>query len=197
MLVRILGAEAAPALAMFATLTAQHLQLGALEAAAREALTEKEFDVFKATMNIAKSVQGPRNQLAHWIWAYSPELPDALLLAEPKSAKERDYEFTKALENGVTDLTELADLNSYDPEHVQVYREDDLKRAQLDLEEASRIAFLTMVYLDSVYVGRRSLPPGVRGPTREQLFSQLCSHRLFLEAWERLQTGRKSSSNST
>ena len=100
LLVRILGADAEPAFAMFATLEAQHLQFRALEAAAKAALEEKEYDVFKATMSVAKSVQTPRNQLAHWVWAHSSDLPDALLLAEPKSAKERDREFTRALESG-------------------------------------------------------------------------------------------------
>jgi hypothetical protein len=44
LLVRILGADAAPAIAMFSTLTAQHLQMGALEAAAKAGLTPDECD---------------------------------------------------------------------------------------------------------------------------------------------------------
>jgi hypothetical protein len=100
LLVRVLGADAAPALAMFATLTAQHLQTGALEAAAKAALSEDEFAVFRAALGVTDSVQTPRNQLAHWIWASAPELENALLLAEPKSAKERDREFTLAMETG-------------------------------------------------------------------------------------------------
>jgi hypothetical protein len=56
-------------------------------------------------------------------------LPDALLLAEPKSAKERDLEFTKALENGITDPIQLATLNTYDPGKIQVYREAESEQA--------------------------------------------------------------------
>ena len=59
LLVRILGADAEPALAMFSTLTAQHLQMGALEAAAKASLKETEYDVFKATLSVASSVQTP------------------------------------------------------------------------------------------------------------------------------------------
>jgi hypothetical protein len=194
LLVRVLGAEAAPALAMFSTLTAQHLQLGALEAAAKVALTEQEFDMFKAAINITDSVQTPRNHLAHWIWASCLELPDALLLAEPKSAKERDREFMHAMDTGTTELAELAQLNSYDPSKVQVYREGDLQRASRDLEEASLIAFLVVVYLDSSFRGRRPNPPGLKGAiTREQVFHQLCGQRLFREAWDRIQADRKKS----
>jgi hypothetical protein len=197
LLVRILGANAEPALAMFATLEAQHLQLRAIEAAAKAALEEKEYDVFKATMSVARSVQTPRNQLAHWVWAHCPELPDALLLAEPKSAKDRDREFTLALESGETDPAKIAALNTFDPAHIQVYREGDLQRARDDLEQAGQITFLTVVYLDGLFKGRiKPLPWSRRSPTRDQLFQQLYDLRLFREAWDRIQTDRKKSRQS-
>lgn len=194
LLVRILGADAEPALAMFATLEAQHLQFRAIEAAAKAALEEKEYDVFKATMSVARSVQTPRNQLAHWVWAHSAELPDALLLAEPKSAKDRDREFTRALESGETDSEKIAALNTFDPAHVQVYREADLQRARDDLQEAVQITFLTVYYLDGLFKGRIKPLPWTRGtPSRDQLFRQLYDLRLFQEAWDRIQTDRKRS----
>jgi hypothetical protein len=194
LLVRILGADAEPALAMFAILDAQHLQFKAIEAAAKAALEEHEYDVFKATMGVARSVQTPRNQLAHWVWAHSAELPDALLLCEPKSAKERDREFTRALESGETDSEKISALNTFDPAHVQVYREGDLQRARDDLEEAVQITFLTVVYLDGTFKGRIKPLPWTRNtPTREQLFRQLSDLRLFQEAWHRIQTDRQKS----
>lgn len=193
LLVRVLGADAAPALAMFSTLTAQHLQLGALEAAAKAALTPTEFDVFKTAMTVTDSVQTPRNHLAHWVWGYCPELPEALLLIEPKALKEQDIEFTKALEAGITDPAELARLNTYNPKHVLVYRKNDLLRAKRDLEEAAEMVFLVMVYLDGFYRGRRKLPPGVTAGTRDHLFRQLYGLRMFREAWDRTQEDRKKS----
>jgi hypothetical protein len=197
LLVRILGADAEPALAIFATLEAQHLQFRAIEAAAKAALEEKEYDVFKATMGVARSVQTPRDQLAHWVWAHSPELPDALLLAEPKSAKERDREFTRALESGETDSEKISALNTFDPAHVQVYREGDLQRARDNLEQAVQITFLTVVYLDGTFKGRiKPLPWTRSSPTRDQLFQQLYGLRLFQEAWDRIQTDRKKSQQS-
>jgi hypothetical protein len=88
LLIRVLGADAEPAIAMFATLTAQHLQMGALKAAARAALSSDDFDVFCAATSVTDGVQAPRNHLAHWIWGKCDQLPDALLLAEPKAEKE-------------------------------------------------------------------------------------------------------------
>src|SRR5947208_3209825 len=55
LLVRVLGADAAPAIAMHATLTAQHLQNSALQAAARAALPKDKFEVFQAVMSITES----------------------------------------------------------------------------------------------------------------------------------------------
>src|SRR5262245_59198075 len=52
LLVRVLGADAAPALAMFSTLTAQHLQLGALRAAAVAALSSVEYKVFDTALTV-------------------------------------------------------------------------------------------------------------------------------------------------
>jgi hypothetical protein len=88
------------------------------------------------------------------LWAHSAELPDALLLCEPKSAKDRDREFTRALESGETDSEIISALNTFDPAHVQVYREGDLQRARSDLEQAVQITFLTVVYLDGMFKGR-------------------------------------------
>src|SRR4051812_31129463 len=69
LLVRVLGAQAAPAIAMYSTLTAQHLQLGALDAAAKAGLQEGDYQVFKAAVLVADMAQTPRNHLAHWTWA--------------------------------------------------------------------------------------------------------------------------------
>ena len=50
LVVRVLGADAAPAIAMYSTLTAQRLQLGALQAAAKAALAPMT--------NMASSIAG-------------------------------------------------------------------------------------------------------------------------------------------
>lgn len=193
LLVRVLGADAAPAIAMFSTLTAQHLQLGALEAAAKAALTEHEFEVFSAMMRVTDMVAITRHQLAHWIWGSCNELPDALLLADPRTAKERDREFLLVLERYDKDginVLEAARLNSYDPDRVNVYRLGDLKRADRDLTGASDIAFLTVIYLDGLFRGRRNHPKIFAHLQREQLFQQLYGKRLFREAWDQIQKGR-------
>ena len=123
LLVSVLGADAEPAIAMFATLTAQHLQMGALEAAAKAALSPNDFEVFCAAISMIESVQTPRNHLAHWIWGTCEQLPDALLLAEPKAQKDRDRDLKLAFERADgPDVNEIINLSRYDPATVLVYR---------------------------------------------------------------------------
>jgi hypothetical protein len=200
LLVRILGADAEPALAMFSTLTAQHLQLGALEAAAKAALSSTEFDIFQAGMDITDRVQTPRNHLAHWIWGDCPELPDALCVADPKMAKERDREFTLALERFDKDginVEEFYRLNNPDTASVLVYREGDLERANRDLEQAGAVTFLTVIYLDGLFRGRRKPgSPDQLKLTRGHIFQQLSGIQLFREAWDQIQKDRKKSPQS-
>jgi hypothetical protein len=56
----------------------------ALSAAAEIKLQQEFKDVFQAVMTLVRRVAKDRNKLAHWCWATSQEMPDALLLVEPE-----------------------------------------------------------------------------------------------------------------
>jgi hypothetical protein len=167
LLVNVLGADAEPAIAMFSTLTAQHLQMGALEAAARTSLSPDVFDVFDAATCVVESVQADRNRLAHWIWGSCDALPDALLLADPKSHKERSQKRMAAMpQQSVRDANKLVrehpigewvnvmiqmleqnKFEPYDPSSVLVYTQDDLRRVKRDTVSAQKIMSTTTLYL--------------------------------------------------
>lgn len=179
LLVRVLGADAAPAIAMFSTLTAQHLQLGALEAAAKAALTPHEFDVFATVTSTAERSQGDRHKLAHWIWGRCPQLKEeALLLANPKTDKERDLALMQSLQNVDDEAFWTAETWSLDqtkPDSVLVYRRPDLERVKCSIAQGAKIAHLLVVYLDDVFTGRRKpLPGSDPQQMRDLLFEMLC-----------------------
>lgn len=90
LLVRILGAEAAPALAIYGVLESQSLQRKALVAAASAHFEKSpsEFEIFSAVISAAECAQADRHRLAHGVWAKSEQLPDALLVVDPKALKE-------------------------------------------------------------------------------------------------------------
>ena len=68
LLVRVLRADYEPALAIYSTLTAQHLQNRALDAAAKATLSADDYLIFSAAISVSESAQAPRNHLAHWSW---------------------------------------------------------------------------------------------------------------------------------
>jgi hypothetical protein len=176
LVVRILGTDEAPALAMFDTITAQRLRFRALEAAAEAALSKQEYRVLIAGWKVAERVRTPRNHFAHWIWGVCDQLPeDALLLADPKAQKNRDRELV-ALEKSETSILaaeQIERLMTYDPSTVLFYRIDDLERAATDTIEARSVTFSVCNYLDP---NHRAL--------RDHLFDSLCKQRLFHEAWD-------------
>ena len=83
-LVGLLGAKVRPAMAMLAALTSSQAQTAATEAAALTVLTDEKKTLFQATLQAIRKAGKRRNHLAHWIWAYSNDLPDCLLFIEPK-----------------------------------------------------------------------------------------------------------------
>jgi len=194
LLVSVLGADAEPAIAMFATLTAQRQQMGALEAAAKAALSPDEFDVFCAAISMTESVQTPRNHLAHWIWGTCEQLPNALLLAEPKAQKDRDRKLKLAFERaGGVDVKEIISLDRYDPATILVYRHGDLERAKRDLEDAAFITALLTVYLDRK-IRRDAKETDFEGQRvaglRDGLLKLFSEKRLFREALGRIRADR-------
>src|SRR5262245_50516300 len=94
LLVRILGAEALPALAMFDVAAKQRMQqqLVAAAAEARFGKDSEQYRVFKAVTSVAETAQSDRNKLAHWIWGHSPDMPHTLLLADPKKLRNREID---------------------------------------------------------------------------------------------------------
>lgn len=196
LLVNVLGANATPALAMFATLAAQHLQLGALEAAAKAALPADDFDIFKAALSAIDSAQTPRNHLAHWSWGSCVQRPDLLILANPKMLSARDLRVAKLLhsEGPKCDPVVLAKLSLFDDSEILAYSESDLERALRDIEEAQRIMNYMTNYIDpswvihiGPYIGLNLARDEIRAATLEKLNGQ----RLFREALDRIHAARK------
>jgi hypothetical protein len=68
---------------MFLSLTSSSNQMTVLGAAAKAKLVSREVELFEAVMTIVRTVAKERHRLAHWCWALSDDLPDALLLIDP------------------------------------------------------------------------------------------------------------------
>jgi hypothetical protein len=197
LLVRVLGADAAPAIAMHATLTAQHLQNSALQAAAKAALAPDQFDVFQAALSTAESAATPRNHLAHWIWGGCKQRTDLLALFDPKMVKERDFRVEKFYSKNPSrtpeDLMKNIELYYFDTSNVLAYSKSDLERALRDLVEAFETLILLGIYLNpnstASLVQFTALETSPRELTTE-LLRKLNGLRLFREALSRIHASR-------
>ena len=85
---QLLGGNESLAASVFLALENQSSKTSAINAAAASALTDRpaELAVLRAILSIAKTNEKDRNKLAHWTWGDSPNVPDGLLLVDPRAS---------------------------------------------------------------------------------------------------------------
>ena len=79
----ILDTEAQTGLAMFLTLTSSSNQMAIVSSAAKAKLTKMDEELFSAVLMLVRTAAKDRHKFAHWCWAYTSRLPEALLLIDP------------------------------------------------------------------------------------------------------------------
>jgi hypothetical protein len=189
---RILRGKSEPALAIYSILQTQSLQSKALEAAAKAALTDDDYEIFLAAMAVTDSVRTPRNHLAHWAWAKCEERPDLLALADPTMVKDRDIRLI--LEPDPLARFKSHELNRLNPDRVLCYSQPDLERALHDLEEADEIIFWLETLLNPAEANAFfAAAVKAHDPVllRAEILRQLNDKRLFREALDRIQRDRQ------
>jgi hypothetical protein len=75
----IVGDNPQPACDLFADIRNIGPQIGALTKIANSTLQQKECDILTCVVAEIESVRTERNRIAHSVWGYSPDLPDAAL----------------------------------------------------------------------------------------------------------------------
>lgn len=185
MLATMLGANAGPAAAMFQSLTSITAQRSAVDAAAQNVLGSKspEYDLFAIITDQAIRASKPRNIFAHWCWAYSPDLPDALLFINPEELLAYDM---KAKSSRVP-FEGRALTGELDRSKILVYREMDIKEAVIALDRASYHVSYIRVLLTPWLLAHDSLKD-----MRDQLYRTLTTEPEVAEALSRLSERRKS-----
>ena len=80
----LMGGHNALAAAAFLALESQGSKTAMLMAVASKILQPNMLKLLKAIIAISKSRQKGRDKLAHWIWGYSYDIKNGLLLADPR-----------------------------------------------------------------------------------------------------------------
>ena len=82
--VDLMGGPEELAATVFLALEIQSAKSAAINAAAEEKLSVENKALLSAILAVVKSHQKTRDKLAHWVWGYSDQIPDGLLLTNPK-----------------------------------------------------------------------------------------------------------------
>ena len=87
-LTTFLGADAAPAAAMYRSIQNSSIQTTVVLAAAKTVLRSDEYDVLSVIVGICNSALKTRHRLSHWVWGQCSGYPDAIVLIDPKALLE-------------------------------------------------------------------------------------------------------------
>lgn len=84
--VTMLGGCNETATIAYLSLESRAAKITMINAVAKHVLDDKHIRLLNAIHKSAKSAAGTRDRIAHWLWGYSPQLPDAILLMDPRHA---------------------------------------------------------------------------------------------------------------
>jgi len=143
----LLKADPDVAVAMLLTVESQATQRAIVLAAAGSVLKPRDLSLFTAVVRSTVLSREIRNHFAHHLWGVSAELPDALLLVDPKH---RNITLAALEKWRRAKQTEGRDAgpqpNSVDRSDIYVWREPELEEAHMAaLSAASNFTLLTIL----------------------------------------------------
>jgi hypothetical protein len=156
--------------------------------------------VFRAVLKAADIAQEDRHKIAHWVWAACPDLPDALLLADPEFVRAQNIAQARVTEVANKSLAKILmgddldlpaelqgvwDINKHE---VWVYAIEDLQKSLMTLHEAASVLFYFRFYMQPLRVNQLGgAPPDIEElGTSDGALHRLSSLRLFQEALARV-----------
>jgi len=149
--------------AMFHALSSSEARRDALFAAAQKALSREDFNLIRATMRAAKPTRDQRNCFVHHIWGYSPEIPDAMVLADPTALSEHILDANRSFLE-IWRGKPPRKLVDYDHSKIFVYRENDFFDAVANAKNAYEWFFKLFVVIGA--------PVPAHDTIRNELLSQ-------------------------
>jgi hypothetical protein len=109
------------------------VKVNAIRVLARSKLATPHYKLIDALLKVIESQEKTRNKIAHWCWGISDQIPDGLVLIDPKQILIRD---ARIMDKAARGDRQTADDYRYPLDCVYVYRLSDLQadaKAFLDL----------------------------------------------------------------
>lgn len=126
--------------AMLQALASSEGRLAAMRAAAKHVLSDEDYQLLEAVLKVTKPSRERRNQFAHHLWGYAEELPEALLLMDPKHlhmmSAEMNADSAKRKMGWHSTSFDVGDALTALQANVFVYRENDLRESVQAAEDA-------------------------------------------------------------
>lgn len=158
--------------AMFQALSSAEARRAAMIAAAQEVLDEEDFWLVCAVLAEIRSSREERNRFAHHIWAACEELPENLLLVDPKATGGILMSINTALASLSSGAPQSSpELRSFDHKRVQVY-------SKQDFEQASESAANAHSWVAKLYLSI-AIQPSPADPMRTELLEQPAIRRRY------------------
>jgi hypothetical protein len=157
----VLRSEARPIMAMIRAIRSASAQMDMIESAGEVKLKDQnELEIFLATIRLARNAAKHRHPIAHHIWAFCQEMPDAILLADPQAYVD------------IFVAVSAVDGKSSEPDKslIKVYRKSDFEQIIREMETTSKCVDDAMFILN----GHLRVPP--------QIYARLLAEPLFQEA---------------
>jgi hypothetical protein len=161
----ILRAEAAPSIAMLHAVRSSSAQMEMILAAGWVKLFDPELEMFEAVIQLARVASKKRNAIAHHVWAYARELPDALLLIEPEAYSDMFVELQRTF-GGEEPTAGWFPLET-DKSRTLVYRNNDFLEIIAELKIVARSTTFLINYLEP------------RHAARDYMYRKLCNEPLI------------------
>lgn len=136
----MIGSEAEPAIAILQSIVSGPGKADAVRAVAKAKLSEDLQDWLSAILRHARQVADRRHALAHHLWGVTPELPSALLLANPRDSIQQSVLTVKAIEAMYGPNPPKAAHDEglrFDPAKIQVWCEKDFLEVRDTAAEAT------------------------------------------------------------
>lgn len=124
----LLGADTPAAVSMYSAVDNRAAQLRMIEAAAERKLPPAHHEIFQALMlSVIRPAMRERDRLAHWCWASTPEIPDALLIVNPQENLWQRSQLGGEMQ---------PDFDPMKRDHMYVVKQADLERTLMRIREA-------------------------------------------------------------
>ena len=165
MFASLVGAREPSAMSLYAAVRSFDVQRTLLETAARELLPTRYADMVLAVLIVVARAAVIRHKFAHWMWGALRDLPDALLLIDPKCLWRRRVaylQYWKRKRKYSMDPQVILDTPDYDLSLMTVYRTQDLIEIKERIKKST--AYVSLIH-EIVLVGASE---------RRRIYNKLC-----------------------